>query len=130
MIDEKRVRRMERMAAYEKRDGREDRKINSYFRTDYLTKQVLVTFICETIAFAILFGAYAIYNFEELIGQIYSMDLRVFLLQLLTYYLIFMGIMMGITLWVYNGRYQRARRHLNAYYQDLQRLSAAYRKGR
>lgn len=130
MIDEKRVRRMERMAAYEKKEGREDRKINAFFRTDYLTKQVLLTFICETAAFAILFGAYAIYNFEELIEQVYSMDLRVFLLRILTYYLIFMGIMIGITLWVYNERYRRARRHLNAYYQDLQRLSAGYRKGR
>lgn len=64
MINEGRVRRMARMAAYEQEDGVRDEKINAYFRGDYITKQILITFICATIAFVILFAGYGIYNFE------------------------------------------------------------------
>lgn len=128
MINEKRVRRMARMAAYEQNDGAEDQKINAYFHGDYITKQVLLTFISATIAFAILFGAYGIYHFETLIVQIYESDIQTFLIQLLTAYAVFTGGMIAITVLVYNSRYRRARRHLNAYYQDLHRLSVSYRK--
>ena len=123
MINEGRVRRMARMAAYEQEDGVRDEKINAYFRGDYITKQILITFICATIAFVILFAGYGIYNFENLIVQIYSMNLQEMLAVVLLAYAAFL-----ITVLVYTSRYKRARRHLNAYYQDLHRLSVSYRK--
>ena len=43
-------------------------------------------------------------------------------------YAAFVGGMILITVLVYTSRYKRARRHLNAYYQDLHRLSVSYRK--
>lgn len=128
MINEGRVRRMARMAAYEQEDGVRDEKINAYFRGDYITKQILITFICATIAFVILFAGYGIYNFENLIVQIYSMNLQKMLAVVLLAYAAFVGGMILITVLVYTSRYKRARRHLNAYYQDLHRLSVSYRK--
>lgn len=128
MINEGRVRRMARMAAYEQEDGVRDEKINAYFRGDYITKQILITFICATIAFVILFAGYGIYNFENLIVQIYSMNLQEMLAVVLLAYAAFVGGMILITVRVYTSRYKRARRHLNAYYQDLHRLSVSYRK--
>lgn len=128
MINEGRVRRMARMAAYEQENGVRDEKINAYFRGDYITKQILITFICATIAFAILFAGYGIYNFENLIVQIYSMNLQEMLAVILLYYAAFVGGMILITVLVYTSRYKRARRHLNAYYQDLHRLSVGYRR--
>ena len=128
MINEGRVRRMARMAAYEQEDGVRDEKINAYFRGDYITKQILITFLCATIAFVILFAGYGIYNFENLIVQIYSMNLQEMLAVVLLAYAAFVGGMILITVLVYTLRYKRARRHLNAYYQDLHRLSVSYRK--
>ncbi len=128
MINEQRVRRMARMAAYEQNDGARDEKINAYFHGDYITKQILLTFISASIAFVILFGAYGIYHFETLIVEIYEADLQSFLIRLLLAYAVFVGGMIAITAVVYNARYRRARRHLNAYYQDLHRLSVGYRK--
>ena len=128
MIYEGRVRRMARMAAYEQEDGVRDEKINAYFRGDYITKQILITFICATIAFVILFAGYGIYNFENLIVQIYSMNLQEMLAVVLLAYAAFVGGMILITVLVYSSRYMRASRHLNAYYQDLHRLSVSYRK--
>lgn len=128
MINQKRVRRMARMAAYEERLGASDRKIMSYFRGDYLTRQVLITFFCSTLAFLLLALMTAVYYFETLIVEIYTMDLRVLVIRILTGYLIFVGCMIVITLMVYNHRYSRARRRASAYYQDLNGLSMAYRQ--
>ena len=119
---------MARMAAYEQRDGIRDERINSYFRGDYVTRQVLLTFISATAAFVILFGMYGIYNFEALVVEIYNMNIQTFLTELLLGYALFVGGMVAITVWVYRFRYKKAQRHLNAFYQDLHRLSVSYQK--
>lgn len=119
---------MARMAAYEETLGVSDKKIMSYFRGDYLTRQLLITFLCSTLAFLILVLMVAVYYFETLIVEIYTMDLRVFAMRILTGYLIFVGCMMVITFAVYNYRYSRAKKRMSAYYQDLGRLSAAYHR--
>ena len=119
---------MARMAAYEQNVGASDRKIMSYFRGDYLTRQALITFFCSTLAFLLIALMAAVYYFETLIIEIYTMDLRMLIMRILTGYLVFVGGMVVITLVVYNHRYSRAKRRVTAYYQDLARLSAAYRQ--
>lgn len=128
MIDEKRVRRMTRMAAYEEREGVQDEKVNAYFGGDYVTRQVLLTFISSTVAYIILFGMYAVYTFEDLIGRINQEGFQSFLRQFALYYVVFLIVMTAITIVVYSFRYHRARKHLAAYYRDLQKLSASYRR--
>ena len=128
MIDEQRVRRMARMAAYEETDGRKDQRITSYFRADYLTRQILITLLCDTIAFLIAAALYAVYHFETLIIDIYDSDLRLLVMNILMIYLVFMVFMIAVTIMVYMARYSRARAHIGAYYHDLGKLSSEYRK--
>ena len=127
MINEQRVRRMARMAAYEETDGKADKRITSYFRSDYLTRQILITVLCDTVAFVIAMALYAIYNFETILLDIYDSDLRVLVMQILTVYLVFIILMVAVTIVVYMNRYSRARAHIGAYYYDLGKLSAGYR---
>ena len=127
MIDVKRVRRMTRMAAYEDTDGKRDKRITSYFRVDYLTRQILITLLCDTIAFVIAAALYAAYHFETLIVDIYDSDLRILVMRVLMIYLAFMVFMIAVTIVVYMGRYSRARAHVGAYYHDLGIMSSEYR---
>ena len=127
MINEQRVRRMARMAAYEETDGRKDRQITSYFRADYLTRQILITFLCSTVAFVLAAAMYAVYHFETLIVDIYDSDLRILVMRILMIYLVFLIIMIAVTIVVYMHRYSRARAHIGAYYHDLGKLSSEYR---
>ncbi len=128
MINEQRVRAMTRLATYEKHHGSADEKVNSYFKTDYISGQLLRSFICGTVACFVLAAVYGFYNFENLMLTIYSMDLKAFGMRVLTMYLVFMGILMAITIGVYAYRYHKARKNLEKYYRDLNRLSDGYRK--
>ena len=119
---------MTRMAVYEETDGRKDKRITSYFRADYLTRQILITLLCDTIAFVIVAALYVIYHFETFIIDIYDSDLRLLVMRILTIYLGFMIFMIAVTIMVYMSRYSRARAHIGAYYHDLGKLSCDYRK--
>lgn len=128
MINRGRVRRMARMAAYEHEDGLSDERINSYFHGDYITKQILVTFLCTSIAFVILYGVYAVDTFERLISRINTIGIQAYLVRLLMVYIVFMVIMIAVTVAVYEYRYHRARKHLAAFYHDLRKLSQSYQR--
>ncbi len=50
MLNEKKIRLMTRTAIYEKREGKEDLKVNSYCGSDYVRFNMLKTLIGVTIA--------------------------------------------------------------------------------
>ena len=117
---------MTEMAIYEKHEGNRDRRIDSYFKADYISSQLLKSFLCATFAGVIVAGIYAIYNFEELMLEIYSMDIVAFLKGGLLYYAVFLIFYLALTAWIYSRRYDRMRRNLREYYRDLKELSAYY----
>ena len=75
MLSEERIILMTRMASYEQGEGRDNVKVGNYFRSDYISIQVLKSVICATIAFLIMFGIYMLCNYEEFMGNLYNMDL-------------------------------------------------------
>ncbi len=128
MINEQRVRLMTKMSIYRKRDGVMDERINGYFKNDYIGSQMLHTFISATLAYIVLVIVAALYNFEDLMLAIYSMDIPALIAQLVVSYLSFVGVLLVITVIVYSIRYNRAKRNLNGYYHDLKHLSASYKR--
>ncbi|MCI5959199.1 MAG: hypothetical protein PUD03_03810 [Lachnospiraceae bacterium] len=126
MINQDRLRLMTKMAAYEAGEGQKNMAIASYFRSDYLGFQIIKSVICATIAYAILFGLFIYYDFENFMQDIYKMDLMSFARNVLLYYAIFVvgyGIICYI---VYSIRYYKAKKSLKKYYNRLKQLSAMY----
>lgn len=74
MINEKKVAVMTRMAAYEAGDGKKDRRICSFFRSDFVGFQLLKTWIAVTAAFCILAGIWLLYRLDEITAIFYAMD--------------------------------------------------------
>lgn len=128
MLNEERIRLMTEMAIYEKREGRRDEQIDAYFEADYLSSQLLKSFLSATVVFLILTGVYCLYHFEELMLTIYSMDLKTELRTLAVRYVLFLIVFLAVTLIIYVRRYHRTRRNLRAYYRDLKELSAGYER--
>ena len=75
MINQEKVLRMTKMASYEEHGGRKDRAVVGYFRSDYIGKQTIISLIVITAAFLAGLGAYLVFHFSEVMGNIYSMDL-------------------------------------------------------
>ena len=66
---------MTKLASYEQKKGKKNINISKYFRSDYLVMQMLKTLLCTTIAYALLVGLYLLYHFEEIVENLYEMDL-------------------------------------------------------
>ena len=65
---------MTRMAAYEAGNGKKDRAVCSFFRSDFVGFQLLKTWIAVTAAFCILAGIWLLYRLDEITAIFYAMD--------------------------------------------------------
>jgi hypothetical protein len=128
MVNEERVKLMTRMAAYEQSGYQKDRAITSFFRSDYISLQILKSVISTTIAFAILVGLYVMYDAELFMKDIYKMDLFQFVRTLVIIYLIVVCIFALITYVVSLYRYNRALQSTRLYYGNLKKISHLYGK--
>lgn len=126
MLNEERIILMTQMASYEAHEGKRNMAIGKFFRTDYITVQVLKSVISATIAYGIAFALFIFYDFEVFMEEIYKMDLIVFAQNVLKYY--------GITVVTYgllsygicSYRYAKAKKSLKSYYRNLKKMNSLY----
>lgn len=126
MLNEERIKLMTHMAAYEENEGKRNIEIGNYFRSDYISLQVLKSVISATIVFAIVLCGYLFYDFETAMKDMYQIDLLAVGKDLLLAYVVFTGIYTLISYLVYSYRYNRARKSLKKYYSRLHMLSEMY----
>ena len=112
MLNEERIVLMTHMASYEAGEGKKNVKIGNYFRSDYIAVQVLKSVICGTIAYAVLFALYILYDFENFMQNLYKIDLLVFAKNVLIYYGIFVAVYAVLTYVICTWRYARAKKNL------------------
>ena len=126
MVNEDRIKLMTRMAAYEKEEHKKNKTIVSFFRSDYISMQMLKSVISTTIAFAVMLGLYVLYDFEVFMKEIYQMDMFEFAKSVIIIYVIFLGIILVITYVVSLYQYNRALQGTKLYYANLKKLSRIY----
>lgn len=128
MLNEERIILMTHMASYEEHEGKKNVAIGNYFRSDYIGFQVLKSIISATIAFVIVFGMFIFYDFEVFMQGIYKMDLFAFAKNVLIAYAVTVGGYVVITYIVCLNRYNKAKKSLKCYYNNLKKLSGIYEK--
>ena len=128
MINEDKVILMTKLASYESNEGKKNMSIVNYFRGDYIGFQVLKSVIAATISFFALFAVYAFYNFEQLMQDIYKMDLLEYGKSIVILYLCTVGAYGVVSYILYSTRYSKAKRSLKHYYNNLKKLSSMYDK--
>ncbi len=127
MLNEERIILMTRMESYAENDGKKNMKIGNYFRSDYISIQVIKSVISATIAFGIGFILYVLYYLETFMQDFYKMDLIAFAKNVLIYYGVTVVIYGVISYLVYSYRYSKARKSLKNYYNHLKKLNSLYR---
>jgi uncharacterized membrane protein YbhN (UPF0104 family) len=126
MVNEERVILMTKLASYERGPGKKNVAISSYFRGDYIGFQILKSIIYATIAFGIVIGVYLFYHFEDLMLDVYQMDLMQIVQDVLRYYLIVIGVYSVLSYAIYSYRFHKARKSLKNYYHNLRKLTQMY----
>ncbi len=130
MLNEERIKLMTRMASYEENEGRRSMAVGNYFRSDYVSLQLIKSIVSATLTFGIVVGVLVFYDFETVMKEIYQVDLLELGRKILLAYVIFTGIYTFIAYLVYSYRYNRARKSLKKYYAHLHELSELYQNVR
>lgn len=128
MLNEERIILMTKLASYEAGEGKRNAAIGSYFRSDYIGLQVIKSAISATVTFLIFFALFILYDFEEFMLDIYRMDIFLFAKNTL---LLYGGVVIGFSLLtyvIYASRYNKTKRSLKNYYNNLKKLSSMYEK--
>lgn len=126
MVNEEKVILMTKLATYEDGKGKKDIHILNYFRSDYIGFQLLKSVLSATISFLAVFAIYAFYNFEELMENIYEIDLLSYGKSLIILYLCVTAAYGVLSYVVYANRYNKAKKNLRVYYANLKKLAATY----
>lgn len=126
MLNEDKIRLMTKAAAFEAGEGKKALAMNKYFRGDYISINLIASWISFTIAFAICAAAWAFYHMEELMENINTMDLPALGKRFVFLYLGLLAVYQLIHYVIYHIRYQKNRRRLAAYQQILKQISHIY----
>ena len=128
MVNEDRLQHMIKMAVFDKEDGKECRPMEQYARNDYVALKIIGSFVTGTIAFGLLFVMWALYETDELLNTLNTMDLVGFLVPLAIKYVIFLFFYLMITYIVYQKRYTNGRRKVKKYYSSVKKLNRLYER--
>lgn len=126
MLNEERVILMTHMASYECKEGKKNVKIGNYFRSDYIAVQILKSVISATIAYAVIFALYILYNLEGFLQDMYKIDLIAFAKNIVTYYVVTVLAYGILTYIISTYRYAKAKKSLKLYYHNLKKLNSLY----
>lgn len=122
MLSEERIRLMTKMASYEAGEGKEYMPIKQYYRRDYVSYEMIKTFITSTISFGILFLCWVIYRMDDLAEFLAGKDLLELAMSIGIKYVIFICIYQGIAFFVYTKRYKRATASVKEFYATLKKV--------
>ena len=128
MIHEERLKPMIKMAMFDKNDGKACKPMIQYARTDYVSMQLLSSFITGTIAFGLLCVMWVLYDTQEwmqMLNGAYILDL---LKNVAAKYGIFMLIYLAVTYIVYQIRYSYGRKRVKIYYKNLKEINMIYER--
>lgn len=126
MLNEDKIILMTHMASYEQNEGKKNMEIGNYFRGDYISMQVIKAVVRAAIAFAIVFALVIFYDFENLMQEIYKMDLLALSKKALVLFGLAVVAYGVIAYLIYSARYTRAKKSLKKYYENLKKLSSLY----
>lgn len=126
MLNQERVEEMIRLAIFDQREGEACKPMIQYFRKDYIVKELLKSFVTGTLAFFIITGMGFMYQAENIINSLNTMDMKGRLLELGMVYLIFMAVYFAVTYVIYYRRYSIGRQKVKKYYVHLKKVSRLY----
>ncbi len=126
MIDNRKVRLMTKLAVYESGKGKEDLKLNRYFRRDYLRGRMLNSFLATTVGFAFLVGLVVLYEMEYFVVNAVNLDYMLLLRRVIAVYIVLLAVDVMASLVFGMLHYNRSRNKLGKYFRMLRRLRSYY----
>lgn len=128
MVREQNVKLMSRIAIYEKRKGKTEIPMHTFYKSDYVRLNCLKAVVSATIVFALVAALVIAYKMEYILVNILKMDYKRLGLTILIIYLMWVFLYWLIARILYAVRYENARSDIIIYNHNLKKLQEESRK--
>lgn len=130
MLDKKRIRLMVRMASCEKTNAKQDQKISSYYKKDYISLNTLITILWITIGYAIIVGLAAVCGMDIFFENLTIVRMLILVGLVIVGYIIVLVIYGVCASSYYKSKHNRAKQRVKRYYRDMSKLENYGKKER
>lgn len=128
MVNEERLRHLIKISKFDTNDGKKCKPMIQYARKDYVSMQMLQSFVTGTISYGLILVIWVLYSMESLMKGINTQELSGVLITLIVLYLIFMLIYFVATYIVFQVKYTHGRRKVKKYYSSLKKVNQMYER--
>lgn len=128
MLNEKKIRLMTKLALYEESEGKEEMKMDRYYRIDYIRYQVLKSVLCVTIGYILILFAIFIYQSEYVLDNITTIAYKqtgIYIILVYLFLLLFYSFITGVISYF---RYEASRKKVKRYKKNLKTLQLFYKE--
>lgn len=126
MVNEEKVALMTKLALYEEKEGKKNIPLGKYYKDDYVSMNVVATFIWTTFAYLLILGAIIFMHLEEMMVELATMDYVKAGIDIAIGYVVMMAISLAISYVVYTIKFKKVRMSLNQYNANLKKLYMMY----
>ena len=126
MINEEKVKIMDRLALYEKQEGRKYLPVSKYYRSDYIGLALFRNFFLASIGYLVILLLVGAYFAEFLAEHLHTLNVTWIGMMIVGGYLVTIGVYSVVTYTLHTIRYGRAQKGAAAYERRLRELEALY----
>lgn len=128
MLNEQRVKHMVKLAFYESKNGKEDLKISSYYKKDYISLNMWWSIVWLTVAYTIFMVLLGVTFVPELIETIGAVNVMLIGIAVVMVYIILLITYIMISRRFYKKKHARAYHHVKKFKKGLETLATMYEK--
>lgn len=126
MLNEDKIRLMTDLAMFEKKNGRQMKTVSSYFKSDYISRNLIRGFISYTLCSMMILAIWVLFNMDILLSTIGIDALTSLAWKGGGLYLLGLVLYMALIGIVYGGRYDYENRMNRIYIAKLKHLDKRY----
>ena len=126
MLNEEKIKLMTSIAMFEKKEGKRLLPSRCYFKSDYISRHLLIAFFGYTLCCFLGLALWGLYDLETLLGGVDLDKLLIGAVRYLVFYLAGLVVYMLLTAFVYWKRYDHASGSMRIYVAKLKRLEKRY----
>lgn len=126
MINEEKIKIMNKLAMYEQREGKKYLPISKFYRSDYIGQALIKNFFLVTIGYFLVLAGVAAYFGEYLLENIHKMNLIQTGIYVIIGYVVTLALYTVLTYVLYSVKYAKAKKSVRGYYGDLTKLGKIY----
>ena len=128
MLNEDKIKVMNRLAIYEKTEGRKYLPVSKYYRSDYIGLALIRNFFLVTAGYLLVLACLGVYYADYLMENIHRMDLMQTARYVIGGYIGALVVFSVLTYILYSVKYHIAKKSVRGYYQNLTKLEKMYNR--